>query len=283
MATYKVPQDVEAEDKLIGPFTFRQFIFLIVAALSGYATFLAASISIPLLVIPLPFFIIFGVLGAYRRPDQPVELYLMALLRFYFKSHRRIWNPDGQIETVHITVPKKIEEVLTNGLSQTDVQSRLAALAGVMDTRGWSTKNVELQEGLSYGIATSDRLVMPQAPQEAVDIHPSDDILNPYSPTAQNISNLAGQATQAIRQGAVASMAAVGAGGAVPQYNPYPQAMQQQVLQVPTDPSTSTMTPEAHPDILRLSQNNDWSVSTIARQAEQLRPPSSQPPTTNNH
>ncbi len=30
MATYKVPQDVEAEDKLLGPFTFRQFIYLMV-------------------------------------------------------------------------------------------------------------------------------------------------------------------------------------------------------------------------------------------------------------
>ena len=33
MATYKVPQDVEAEDKLLGPFTFRQFIYLLIACL----------------------------------------------------------------------------------------------------------------------------------------------------------------------------------------------------------------------------------------------------------
>jgi len=32
MATYKVPQDVEADDKLIGPFSFRQFIYLIIVA-----------------------------------------------------------------------------------------------------------------------------------------------------------------------------------------------------------------------------------------------------------
>lgn len=33
MASYKVPQDVEADDKLIGPFSFRQFIYLGIAAL----------------------------------------------------------------------------------------------------------------------------------------------------------------------------------------------------------------------------------------------------------
>ncbi|TAL14698.1 hypothetical protein EPN95_02230, partial [Patescibacteria group bacterium] len=34
MAQYKVPQDVEADDKLIGPFSFRQFVYLIIVALS---------------------------------------------------------------------------------------------------------------------------------------------------------------------------------------------------------------------------------------------------------
>ncbi|MCF0232804.1 MAG: PrgI family protein, partial [Enterococcus sp.] len=32
MAQYKVPQNVEADDKLLGPFSFRQFIYLLVAA-----------------------------------------------------------------------------------------------------------------------------------------------------------------------------------------------------------------------------------------------------------
>ena len=32
MAQYKVPQDVEADDKLLGPFNFRQFIYLLIVA-----------------------------------------------------------------------------------------------------------------------------------------------------------------------------------------------------------------------------------------------------------
>ncbi len=34
MASYKVPQDVEADDKLLGPFSFRQFIYLIIVAMA---------------------------------------------------------------------------------------------------------------------------------------------------------------------------------------------------------------------------------------------------------
>ena len=31
MAQYKVPQDVEADDKLLGPFNFRQFVYLMIS------------------------------------------------------------------------------------------------------------------------------------------------------------------------------------------------------------------------------------------------------------
>ena len=34
MAVYKVAQDVEAEDKLLGPFSFRQFIYLIIVVIA---------------------------------------------------------------------------------------------------------------------------------------------------------------------------------------------------------------------------------------------------------
>jgi hypothetical protein len=38
-------------------------------------------------------------------------------------------------------VPKKVEVVLTNGLSQYEVNSRLSALANTLDSRGWVVKN----------------------------------------------------------------------------------------------------------------------------------------------
>jgi len=40
MATYKVIQDIEAEDKLVGPLTLRQFIYAAIAAICGYLSFL---------------------------------------------------------------------------------------------------------------------------------------------------------------------------------------------------------------------------------------------------
>ena len=43
MATYKVIQDIEAEDKLVGPLTLRQFVYGGIAALCAYLSFFALS------------------------------------------------------------------------------------------------------------------------------------------------------------------------------------------------------------------------------------------------
>lgn len=57
MAVYKVPQDVEADDKLIGPFSFRQFIYLIIAAIAIALAWGLSQLFIPLAIIPLPIII----------------------------------------------------------------------------------------------------------------------------------------------------------------------------------------------------------------------------------
>lgn len=63
MAVYKVPQDVEADDKLIGPFSFRQFIYLIIVAISIAIAWGLSQLFIPLAVIPLPLILFFGALA----------------------------------------------------------------------------------------------------------------------------------------------------------------------------------------------------------------------------
>ena len=72
MATYKVPQDVEADDKLLGPFSFRQFVYLIIVAASIGIAWILAQIFIGLIIIPMPFIIFFGALALPLKKDQPM-------------------------------------------------------------------------------------------------------------------------------------------------------------------------------------------------------------------
>ena len=87
MATYKVPQDVEAEDKLLGPFTFRQFIYLLISA-AGIAIIFGLFQIFPLLaIIPIPFTFFFLILALPIKKDQPMEVYLASIASFYLKPN----------------------------------------------------------------------------------------------------------------------------------------------------------------------------------------------------
>jgi len=149
MAVYKVPQDVEADDKLIGPFSFRQFIYLIIALIAIALAWGLAQLFIGLFVIPLPLVIFFGALALPLRKDQPMEIYLAAVVSFYLKPRRRLWQPDGIQSLVEITAPRIIEVQRTKDLSEGEAQRRLSYLADIVDTGGWSVRGITVPETVS--------------------------------------------------------------------------------------------------------------------------------------
>jgi hypothetical protein len=192
MATYKVIQDIEAEDKLVGPLTLRQFIYAAVAAICGYISFLGITKgALFILAVFLPIMLTAGFFAFPWKGDQPTEIWALARLRFAVKPRRRIWDQTGIKDYVTITVPKKVEITYTNGLNQAEVKSRLHTLADVIDSRGWATKNAEYtitQSAISQG---SDRLVAPNLPQAVGDnITASDDMLDDQSAVSRNFSTM---------------------------------------------------------------------------------------------
>lgn len=140
MATYKVPQDVEVADKLIGPLSLKQFIFVIIMVCSLWLAWTLAKINILLGILPLPVAIVSGVLGLYQRKDQPVEVFLASWVRYKTKPRKRIWDQEGFEERVIITVPRKILRDYTKGMNADQVTSRLGQLSALMDSRGWASK-----------------------------------------------------------------------------------------------------------------------------------------------
>lgn len=145
MGQYKVIQDIEAEDKLLGPLSFRQFIYLIIVVVQLFVAYLMISAPGPIkyfVIFLLPSLVFFAVLAAPFGHDQSNEIWLLAKVRFFFKPRRRIWDQTGMKELVTITVPKKIERQLTKDFSREEAQNRLKALANTLDTRGWAVKNV---------------------------------------------------------------------------------------------------------------------------------------------
>ncbi|HSE61939.1 MAG TPA: PrgI family protein [Candidatus Saccharimonadales bacterium] len=305
MAVYKVPQDVEAEDKLVGPFGFRQFIYLGIAGGLGFVAYLLFRLNPVLITIPLPIIGFFVILALPLRKEQPMETYLLALLRFYMKPKLRLWNPDGTITYVEIVAPKTVERVLHKEFGAETATERLDYLARVMDSRGWSLKGEGARPGASLTATV------------AAEAATTSDIMDDHAELAKSFDQKIAQKDEERRQEVVSQMrkaatappsqsqaitpAMVGivpaqqAGGTAPAFNPYPTSMHQRVILPMGDQATqaaqavqaakaaksgtknnakqkpaSAVPPAVSPDIIRLANNDDLSISAIAHEAHRL-------------
>lgn len=144
MAQYKVPQDVEADDKLIGPFSFRQFVYLMISGGLIAVAFVLFQVFPILVIVPIPFIIFLWILALPLKKDQPMETYLSAVVDFYLKPQKRVWMPGQTDATITISAPKKVETSRTKDLSQEEASHRLSFLADIVDTEGHAIKDTNL-------------------------------------------------------------------------------------------------------------------------------------------
>lgn len=140
MAVHTVPQDVETDDKILGPFNLRQFLYLIAVVALGGVAYLLAQIFIALAIIPVPFMLFFLILALPLKKDQPMETFLAAKISFLFKNNKRLWTPGQSETTILITAPKQVEETRAKGLSRAEISRRLSFLADIVDTEGYAIK-----------------------------------------------------------------------------------------------------------------------------------------------
>ena len=195
MAVYKVPQDVEADDKLIGPFSFRQFIYLIVVAIACAGAWGLAQVVPVLAIIPLPVILFFGALALPLRKDQPMEAYLSAVVSFYFlKSRKRFWQPDGIDSFVTIIPPKDADRILTKDLDEAEATKRLSYLADLVDTHGWAIRGAGVTPDTS--ISTDLYYESQQTP----------DMMDNTTPAAQALTQQLSDSADERRQDAIAGM-----------------------------------------------------------------------------
>jgi hypothetical protein len=307
MAVYKVPQDVEADDKLIGPFSFRQFIYLIIAAISIALAWGLSQLFIPLAIIPLPIIIFFGALALPLKKDQPMETYLAAVVSFYLKPRKRLWQPDGIQSLVEITAPKVVEIQRSKSLSQSEAEQRLSYLADIVDTQGWAVRGVSTP--------AADTAMQNDAYFEA---QQAEDILDASGGVAQSFDSMINQSDAKRHQEMMARMQQPPTVQAsIPQvadpyatlvpapsvatvadpsvtFNPYPNSMHQTVINPlgsqPTEPAhvapviaaapaptpvapnppVTTSEKVVSPDIINLANNSDLSIETIAHEANRI-------------
>lgn len=214
MAQYKVLQDIEADDKFIGPLTLKQFIFGAVAAAGMYLSVFTLTRGIWVIAAMFaPVVLVAGFLAWPWGRDQPTEVWLLAKLRFMIKPRQRIWDQDGLQQLVSITAPKREHKIYTNNLSQVEVKSRLRALANTIDSRGWAVKNVDINMFAQPNLLNAqdtDRLIDPASLPNSVpayDVTASDDMMDTQNnPVAHQLDSMIKNSADEYRKKLVESM-----------------------------------------------------------------------------
>lgn len=202
MAQYKVIQDIEAEDKLVGPLTLRQFIYAGIAAVCLYICFLSFSKGVPFLIgIFLPVAAVAGFFAFPWKGEQPTEIWALARARYMLKPRVRIWDQDGAKDMVTIIAPKKVmlRRSSKEDMTQTEVRSRLKALADTIDSRGWATRNA------AYGVYNQQWNHPSVAPpvdagNPLAAMIPNDDMFDDHNSVAQNFDAMLDKSQTAQRE-----------------------------------------------------------------------------------
>ncbi len=90
---YQVPQFIEIEDKIIGPFTIKQFVYVVGGAGMSFIlyTYLTFYIAIPLIAVVVGLSL---ALAFYKINNKPFIDFLESAFLFYTKQNLYIWKKE---------------------------------------------------------------------------------------------------------------------------------------------------------------------------------------------
>ena len=259
MGQYKVPLDIEAEDKILGPLSLRQFIYVLIGLLwAGLMWLLFSKIIVLMIVLIIPITGFFLLLGFGRRQEQSFESYFVAVLQYFVVPRIRVWDKDlTQVELV-----KKVDitqEVIP--LKNINMGS-LKQLALVMDTHGaQKDPTIQLVDSTNQAAGYSQRIVDPAAIASSATITSAspiltqqDDVLDATSARSTQVNGLLENVEANIQHSAMNSM----------QKGLASKAKSSTPMQNNSHPSTSGA-------IIKkaMLQSNNLTVEQIARTANQ--------------
>ena len=286
MAQYKVPQDVEADDKLIGPFNFRQFVYLLIA---GGCVALAVGLFqiFPLLaVIPIPVVLLMLALALPLKKDQPMETYLAALVSYYIKPRNRRWTPGQRESTILITAPKIVEEdTRKREISEEEATHRLSFLADIVDSEGQSIKSVNnsvMRDDLAaeasaaqdmfdsyHSVALNKTIADDKAERHQEAINEMRDAIR----RATELQSLDNTITSHVEEKPMEEAPLASAVVVTPE--PEPELVENPVenlsdVVIRPEPMQKSAQTKVNSSIIELANNSDFSVATIAKEANRI-------------
>jgi len=140
---FVVPQFIDAEDKILGPITARQFIILVVAFLIVFLEFRLLSF-VTFLLTGIPTITIGGIFAFVKINGQPFHYFVLNIIQTFRKPRLRVWDKrmsDAELKEFiqRVPPPPPPKFVRKDPVSS----SRLQELTLVVNTGGVYRPDVE--------------------------------------------------------------------------------------------------------------------------------------------
>lgn len=124
---FKVPQFIDIEDKLFGPFTFKQFAYLAGGAGACFVIYRMLNIWLAILLI-IPVAGLSLLMTFYKVNGQPFLYYLQASISYAMKSKLYIWK-----QKMHKKNPTQETPSVKESMLPTMTESKIRDLAWSLD------------------------------------------------------------------------------------------------------------------------------------------------------
>jgi hypothetical protein len=118
---FQIPQFIEVEDKIFGPFTLKQFIYLAggasiaVASVLMFGTFLGLLIAAPIVAAALA-------LAFYKINNRPFVNFLESAFHYAAKDKLYIWKKEEPKEGDEVEAEKKYSSIVVPNLSESKLK-----------------------------------------------------------------------------------------------------------------------------------------------------------------
>lgn len=130
---FKVPQNIDIEDRILGPLTMTQFVYAVVGFGVGYILYnvIPAPVSYAFIV-PIAFFVV--CLDFVKVNERPFQDFLKSALLFMFSPRQRYWHEGEEGADMSIEIYKAVKEEENDYQSKNISHNQISSLAKQLDT-----------------------------------------------------------------------------------------------------------------------------------------------------
>jgi len=138
---FEVPQFIEIEDKIFGPFTWRQFLYLGGGVGMGVVLFFTAPFWLFLLV-GFPLAVLAGALSFYPVNNRPFSFFLEAIIGYFRRQKLYLWKKKSVSVHKQSFTPSQMPQQTISSTPNPANQRNITSLARSLELADLQNKDI---------------------------------------------------------------------------------------------------------------------------------------------